>query len=413
MERVETGIYRRGESYFAAVYAGKDPVTGKERLRWARARTLEEARKLRRQMQKEVEESGHIPPQSLTFAEFLRTRFIPEHVATLRPKSQKGYRSIIEKHLAPSSLGKVRLDRLRRDHIAAYIMEKRRKKLSERTLLHHYRLIHKALECAVEWGFVGRNVADQVPTPKPVKYQAQVLTPDQAQALLDYLRGLYHCEDERRRCRFYPLVATALGTGARISELLALKWDDVDLARGRLHIRRTLAEESVKDGPVFGPTKNTQGRSVPLAAFVQDALRDRAVELQREKEFFAQDYKDFGLVFCRPDGRPLDPRNVSQGFGELLERYNEEIRARAQRQGREPALEELLPKVRFHDLRHTCATLLLKQKVHPKVVQEILGHSRIEVTLDTYSHVLPGVDEEAPTELDKLLRSTPPNPADG
>jgi integrase len=255
---------------------------------------------------------------------------------------------------------------------------------------------------------VGRNAADQVPAPKPAKYQGNVLIPEQAQALLDYLRGLYHCEDERRRCRLYPLVATALGTGARISELLALKWEDVDLARGRLHIRRALAEHSGKHGTVFGPTKITQGRSVPLAEFVRDALRDRIMELQREKEFFAQDYKDFGLVFCRPDGRPLDPRNVSQAFGELVKRYNEELRAKAHREGRQPKPEELLPRVRFHDLRHTCATFLLKQKVHPKVVQEILGHSRIEVTLDTYSHVLPGVDEEAAAELDKLLRAAPP-----
>ncbi|MBE3597566.1 MAG: site-specific integrase [Limnochordaceae bacterium] len=405
IEKVETGIYKRGASYLVPVYAGKDPFTGKERRKWATARTLEEARRPRRQMQQEVEKAGRVPAQTLTFGEFLRTRFLQEHVATLRPKTQKGYRAIIETHLAPEQgehpgLGKVRLDRLTRDHIVRYLQDKRKTELSEQTLLHHYRVIHKALACAVEWGYVGRNVADQVPAPKPTKYHAEVLTAEQAQALLEWLKASRH--------RLYPLIATALGTGMRISELLALKWADVDMARRRLHLRRTLAEESVKNGPVFGTTKNEEGRPIPLAEFVRDALWDRALEVQREKDFFDQDYQDYGLVFCRPDGRPYDPRNVSQAFRKLLARYNQEVRAKAEQEGRKPAPEELLPRVRFHDLRHTCATLLLKQGVHPKVVQEILGHSRIEVTLDTYSHVLPSIAEEAAAELDKALRAAPP-----
>lgn len=406
IEKVETGIYRRGNSYLVPVYAGRDPLTGKERRKWATARTLDEARRLRRQMQQEVEKSGHVPAQAMTLGEFLRSKFIPEHVATRRPKTQKGYLMIIERHLAPDGkgLGSIRLDRLTRDHVAVYLQAKRKEKLAERTLLHHYRLIHKALECAVQWGYVGRNVADQVTPPKPTKYQPAFLGPEQAQALLDWLRARGH--------RLYSLVATALGTGARISELLALQWGDVDMARARLHVRRALAEESVKSGPVYGPTKNEKGKTIPLAEFVRDALWDRSLEQQKEKEFYAQDYQDFGLIFCRPDGRPHDPRNVSQDFGGAIKAMNAEIARRAQDQGRTVSPDELLPRVRFHDLRHTCASLLLKQGVHPKIVQEILGHSRIDVTMDTYSHLLPGVDEKAAAELDKLLRAAPEPPAE-
>ena len=349
-------------------------------------------------------------------SQFLRTKLVPEHVAVLKPKTRKAYMNIINDHLAPEDpvnpgLGKVRLDRLTRDHIVAYLQSRRQparprkrqgpgrptaKLLSERTLLHHYRVIHKALECAVQWGYVGRNVADQVTPPKPEKYRPTFLTVPQAMTLLDYLKERGHW--------LYPLVATALGTGARISELLALTWADVDMERRVLRIRQALAEESVKNGPVFGTTKNREGRPIPMAEFVREALRYRSQQMAREKDFYAQDYQDFGLVFCRPDGRPHDPRNVSSDFGDILRKVNAAIREKAAQAGRQPGPEELLPKVRFHDLRHTCASFLLAQGVHPKVVQEILGHSTIQVTMDTYSHLLPGVSPQAAKELDRLLQ---------
>jgi len=199
-------------------------------------------------------------------------------------------------------------------------------------------------------------------------------------------------------------VATALGTGVRISELLALTWEDVDMTRGQLHIRRALAQDNVKHGPVFGPTKNEQGRRIPMAGFVREALQARASEVQREKDFYADAYHSYGLVFCKPDGRPYDPRYISQRFRELLRQINAERETRARQEGRQVSPEELLPLVRFHDLRHSCASFLLAQGVHPKVVQEILGHRTIQITMDTYSHLLPGVDAQATRALDQLLQ---------
>lgn len=415
-ERVETGIYRRGDTFYVSVFAGRDPLTGKKRYRTATAATLAEARALRKRMLQEVEHAGHVPPQTMTFGQFLRTKFVPEHVAVLKPKTRKAYMNIIKNHLAPEDpdnpgLGKVRLDRLTRDHIVAYLQSKRHpacprkrqgpgrptaKVLSKRTLLHHYRVIHKALECAVQWGYIGRNVADQVTPPKPEKYRPMFLTVPQATTLLDYLKERGHW--------LYPLVATGLGTGACISEVLAPTGADVDMERRVLRMRQALAEESVKDGPVFGTTKSGEGRAVPMAEFVREALLDRSQQMAREKDFYAQDYQDFGLVFCRPDGRLHDPRNVSSDFGNILRKVNAAVREKAAQAGRPLAPEELLPKVRFHDLRHTCASFLLAQGVHPKVVQEILGHSTIQVTMDTYSHLLPGISPQAAKELDRLLR---------
>ena len=400
--RVETGIYRRGASYEVAIYAGKDPLTGKQRYRYASAKSLEDARRLRRQLQAEVDKAGHVPPQAMTFADFLAKKFIPEHVATLRRRTQEGYRDIIDNHVVPA-LGRVRLDRMTREHLAAYFQAKRalRRKdgtpaLSERTLLHHYRLIHKALACAVEWGYVGRNVCDQVPPPRPDRYQAATLTAEQAEQLLAYLTDT-RPEEERRRQpdakrphRHYALIATALGTGARISELLALQWSDVDFMQGVITIRRSLESRGDKT-PRFGPTKNREGRAVAMADFVRSALLDRIAQCLAEKDAFAQDYRDFGLVFCKENGEPYDQRYITHAFAKALEAAG-------------------LPHIRFHHLRHTVASLLLKRGVDPKVVQEILGHSTIQVTLDTYSHVVPGLNKAAARELDQALRAANEKP---
>lgn len=412
IERVETGIYKRGDSYVVPVYAGKDPITGKERRRWATAKTLEEARRLRRKLQEEVEKSGHVPAQRMTFGEFLLQKFIPEHVERKRPKTQRGYRDIIEDHLL-GALGNIRLDRLHREHLAAYFREKRKAGLSEQTLLHHYRLVHKALACAIAWGYVGRNVADQLPAPRPAKYQATRLTVEQAERLLVYLadarpeKERREKPDEPKPHPLGPLVAVALGTGCRKSELLALKWEDVDFANGAIYVRRSLESRGTAV-PIFGSTKSSRGKRIPMADFVRRALLDRMLAVTQARKFYAQDYRDFGLVFCKDNGTPLDPAWVNHALAKVLQAMNREATERAKEQGREPTPEELMPHIRFHDLRHTCAALLIKQGVHPKVVQEILGHSSIQVTMDIYGDLLPGVDKEAARKLDELFAPREP-----
>lgn len=373
MKGGETGIRKRGNSYQVIVYAGRDPLTGKQKQVSGTAKTLEEARRLRKRLLAEVEASGHVPAQQMTLGAFLADKFVPEFVALKRPRTQRGYRQIINVHLVPG-LGRVRLDRLTREHVAAYLADKRKSGLSERTLLHHFRLLHKALDCAVKWGYVGRNVCDQVPAPEPKKYPANPLTVEEAQRLLDYLK--------ETGSRHYALIATALGTGLRLSELLGLRWADVDMDAGVLHVQQTLRKSGSE--PQFDTTKNETGKTVALAGFVKEALWDRWAEYLREKDFYHQDYRDFGLVFCKPNGEPYRDTYISHRFTELLEAAGLERR-------------------RFHDLRHTTATLLLKQGVHPKVVQEILGHKTIAVTMDTYSHLMPTMQKEAVQKLDTLL----------
>jgi integrase len=186
-------------------------------------------------------------------------------------------------------------------------------------------------------------------------------------------------------------VAILLGatTGMRRGEVLGLRWSDVDLDAGRLSVRQTLSAPRNPDTgqhvPVFGEPKTKQGkRSVPLPAQTVAALRAHRKEQMRERLMAGPGWQDHGLVFCEPDGQPIHP-----------DRFRKRFEHRVQRSG--------LPPIRFHDLRHTYATLALQAGVHAKVVSEILGHASIGITLDTYSHAVPGLQESAAETVAALV----------
>jgi integrase len=169
----------------------------------------------------------------------------------------------------------------------------------------------------------------------------------------------------------------------RIGELLGLKWEDVDLNAETLRVRRTRSQ--AKSGPVFTTPKNGKGRQLRLTRRAVEALKSHKAEQNAERLKLGDLWEDNGLIFCTTAGRPLDFRNVATAsFKPLLK-------------------EAGLPDIRFHDLRHTCATLLLSRGHHPKLVQELLGHSSVAMTLDRYSHVLPRMGEQTATAMEAAL----------
>ncbi len=172
----------------------------------------------------------------------------------------------------------------------------------------------------------------------------------------------------------------ALHCGLREGELLGLKWDDVDLEAGTLRVRPTLSE--TRDGPIFEPPKNGKGRNVPLTGAAVEALRDH---LARQMQEIGDEYEDKGLVFASQTGNTMSASNV----------VNRQFRPLLKRAG--------LARIRLHDLRHTCATLLLIKDVHPKYVQELLGHANISMTLDTYSHVIPGMGNQTVDAMEEIF----------
>ena len=215
----------------------------------------------------------------------------------------------------------------------------------------------------MKWGYLSRNVADLVEIPRPKKQEFKTWTPEQVKI---FLRT---AENDR----FYALYMLATTTGARKGELLALKWTNINLEQGTLQIKETIQEVPGK-GLLFSQPKSEKSRrSITLPGLTVRALRQHR-ELNPDSE----------LVFTTSNKTPISPRNLVKYFKRLVD-------------------EAGLPEIRFHDLRHTCATILLSENVHQKVVQELLGHSQINLTLDTYSHVLPVMQERAAQKMDEVL----------
>jgi len=184
--------------------------------------------------------------------------------------------------------------------------------------------------------------------------------------------------------RLEALYVLAITTGLRQGELLGLKWDDVDLGAGTLQVRRTLT--TAKGGPVLS-TPKTKGsrRTVKLSQMALEALRSHLARQLEEIDRVGSLWRENGLIFASEMGKPLDRRDITtHRFKPLLKRAE-------------------LPQIRFHDLRHTCATLLLAKNVNPKIVSEMLGHASIAITLDSYSHILPNMQDSAAKAMEDAL----------
>ncbi len=296
---------------------------------------------------------------------------------SIKPKTVQQYDSVVRLYLKPT-LGALKLADLRADHLqslSATLLSRQPKPLSPRTVQLTLTIMHHALEDAMKKGLTPRNVADAVTKPKVTRKEMHVWTLPEARAFLAGIKG----------DRWESLYLLALSHGLRAGELFGLKWEDVDLDAGRIQIRRTIQRISKGAGLTVGTPKTARGRrSIALRPGVVAALRQwRKTQLQ-ERLLAGNRWEDSGYVFASRVGTPTEPRHLKDDFDAKIETLG-------------------LPKIRVHDLRHSAATLALSQNVHPKVVQEMLGHSTITLTLDTYSHVLPTMQEEAAQVMEKLL----------
>ena len=243
---------------------------------------------------------------------------------------------------------------------------------SPRTVQYIHTTVRKASQEAVSDGLIPRNVADGIKAPKPKKKEINPLSPEHARAFLEAIRG----------DRLEALYVLAIHRGLRQGELLGLRWEDVDLEAGNLQVRRTLS--LTKQGHVFEPPKNGKGRSVELTQDTSDALKRHLTRQLEEIESLGDEYQDKGLIFPGERGQPMRPWTLTRQFERILKRAG-------------------LPHIRFHDLRHTCATLLLWKGVHPKFVQELLGHATISITLDRYSHAIPAMGDQTRKAMEDML----------
>lgn len=297
-----------------------------------------------------------------------------DEIATprLRPRTLEGYRHHVQRHLIPH-LGHLRLQQLGPSHVQALINELARRGLSPRTIRYVRSVLRVALNQALKWNLVSRNAAALVDLPRARQHEFQVLDPSQAKALMF----------ASRESRLEALLSVALAVGLRIGEAMALQWDDVDLDTKTIRVRRALQRSGGKTAFVL-PKSERSRRMVTLPDFAVESLRRHRAAQGKERLIAGSSWTDLGLVFATPIGTPLDYSNLRREFRLLLTKAG-------------------LPPMRIHDLRHTCATLLLAQGVNPRVVMETLGHSQIGLTLGTYSHVLPEVHRDAATRMNTIL----------
>jgi integrase len=349
--KMRDGLVKRGDSWYFVLDEPRDPATGKRRQKWVKGgRTREEAKQARNDARARRDRRAWKAPSKLLLGEYLTGRWLPSIRAKVAPSTFTSYRQNIT-HVA-DRIGHVRLDVLDGPTLDALYADLEAGGLARSTVHLIHTQLHRALKDAVAWDLLVRNPSDLVDPPKPAR---RVLTTWSADQLRTFLAGVA----EDRLAALYQLAAAS---GMRIGELVALEWPDVDLDGQYLMVRRSKTA--------------TGRRRVELDPATIAVLRAHRRRQATERLAFGAGYRDHGRVFSRPDGEPLNPDAVSIQF-----------KRRAARLG--------LPLVRFHDLRHGWATMALEAGEHPKVVAEQLGHASVRVTLDTYSHVTPGVQREA------------------
>ena len=375
-------IRKRGKNSWSIVLdLGRD-ANGKRRQKWHAVHgTKKDAQRECARLVNSMATGAYVEPSKATLGSYLDHWLEAYARPNVAPKTFERYAEIVRLHLKPE-LGHHLLAKLQPLHIQAAHSKalesghKTRKggALSARTVLHHHRVLREALQQAVKWQLLVRNPADSVQPPKPQSREMQVLDETAAASLLEAAKGT----------TLHLPIVLAVGAGLRRGEALAVRWADMDLAAGVLSVQQSL--EQTKAGLAFKAPKTAKGRRlVTLPGFALEVLKRHRVEQAKAKLRLGPAYEDRDLVCARPDGKPLDPRSVSHQFGEFLKQL-------------------ALPKVRLHDLRHSHATHLLRQGTHPKIVSERLGHSSISITLDTYSHVLPNMQDEAAKRLDAAIR---------
>jgi integrase len=295
---------------------------------------------------------------------------------TLRPATYVSYEVVVRLHLVPE-IGRVPLEKLSVEHVASLITHKQAdRKLSPTTVRYVLLTLRNALTKAVRWGLVGRNVATLVDPPRLSRKDVRVLSPEETNKLLVAARGE----------AIEGLVTLAISTGVRLGEALGLQWHDVDLDRRQLRINKSLQRVSGQ-GQVLMETKTRRSRrNLVLPVKTAEALRALRLQQDHGRRTAGSVWQKGDFVFTSSTGRPLDQRNVLRMFRRLLRKAK-------------------LPRMRFHDLRHSCASLLLAQHISPRVVMETLGHSRISVTMDTYTHVMPALMRDAADAMDRSLDS--------
>jgi integrase len=313
-------------------------------------------------------------PLSLTVSTYLADRWLPHIKLHRTPGTYARYRATAHTHLIPH-IGHLSLDQVTALHVQQVLDGMLATGSHPKTVGAARGVLHKAFADAVRFEFIHKNPVARSTVPTVPKSSHRVLAPDELHQLFSETLG----------DPIEALLHVAVGSGARQGELLGLRWDHVDLDDGLIRIVGAL-KPVTGQGLTYGSTKENHLRSVDLGPGVMAVLRQHRTRQAVHRLGVGEGYHDRGYVFTHPDGRPIHPQTLRKWFKKLLRRTG---------------IKQPWP--RWHDLRHTHATLLLQIGIHPKVVAERVGHANTEVTTGVYSHVVPGMQRDAALKLDHAL----------
>jgi len=355
-------IAKKGNRYYAVVYEGVDRTTGKDRHRWhAAGKTRKGAEKFLGELIKRMHDGDYRSPNKITVADYLLERWLPTKRTRVKPSTASAYERNIRLHISPN-IGRIPLQKLQPedlDELYVKLLNEGKQSgggLSAKSVRNVHATLQSALTDAARKGTVMRNVADLADPPSISRSgrSMNVWTGQQLRTFLDAMDG----HD------LYPLYFLAASTGMRRGELAGLAWRNVDLDTARLTVSQQVVSVDYKLSVDDLKTANSR-RTIDLDDHTVAVLRRHRGERS-----------DDGFVFSKDDGSPVHPDLISQTFERTVARLD-------------------VPRIRLHDLRHTHATILLQQNIHPKIVSERLGHSSIAFTMTVYQHVMPGMQAEA------------------
>lgn len=370
---------RAKNSWTITIELPKDEITNRRKQKYYTVKgNKKEAEKFLTEKLRELDTGLLINTKKMKFGEYL-DYWRDKTFNNLEITTKEGYIQKIDKHIKPY-LANILLENLKPLHLQNFYEEKLKNGkldgkggLSARTVLALHRIIHSALEQAVKWQLVIRNVAEAVEPPKAKRYKANFLTDKQTEELITTAQNT----------DIYIPIMIAIFTGARRGEILGLNWDNVDLEKGTIKIVDNLC--ATKNGLIIKQPKTDSGiRTIAISESLVKILKKHKISQIKNKIRLGKKYEEHNMVCCYGDGHLFNPKRFSAKFNELLQKNN-------------------LPMVRFHDLRHSHASLLVKMGVQPKEISSRLGHSNIGITMDLYSHLYEETDREVANMFEKLI----------
>lgn len=359
-------------TYQITVEGERDPLTGKRNRVYKNVSgSKREANSVMHRMITEMEENRLTRKSNRTIAEWM-DEWLNEYLPNIEETTRIAYKSKIECYIKPA-IGGILITSLRTEHVQRMINDMNSRKLAPKNIRETFNNINAAMKKAVKIRLIPYNPCEAVELPKLKKYRANVYSVDMIHNLLDIAKGT----------DMYVPVLLLVTVGLRRGELLGLRWEDIDFEKHLIKVRKNLVRG--EKGYIIKAPKTESGiRDVSIGDDVVNILKKEHIQYKKDAFAYGSGFQNLDLVIRQEDGSPFLPDSMTRKWRRFLERND-------------------LPKIRLHDLRHSNATALIQAGVNPRVVQQRLGHSDVNITLNTYTHVLPEMDVEAANKLDDIM----------